>query len=224
MQEHSDLSAYGFLTQPEVQFLDAAVERLIPTDELGPGARDAGVAFYIDRQLTSAWGMHGRNYRMGPWPEGTPQQGFQSRLIPQEIYRYGIADTDAHCKRQYGKAFHLLAAEQQDEVLKGLEKGVIDLPSLPSKLFFGLLWRNTEEGFFSDPVYGGNRDKVGWRLLGFPGVATSNYNELMYTQKVPYRVEPVSILDIREQRVALDNQGYPKHVKLQDAKDDRGSH
>ena len=219
MLENSDRHAYGFLTQPEVQFLDAAVERLIPTDELGPGARDAGVSCYIDRQLTSIWGVHGRNYRAGPLPEGTPQQGFQSRLTPQEIYRYGIADTDAHCKRQYGKAFRLLSGEQQDEVLHALEKNAIELPSLPARLFFGLLWRNTEEGFFGDPLYGGNRDKVGWRLLGFPGVAPSNYHELMHTEKEPYRVEPVSILDIREQRAALDNQGYPKHVK-----DGHGSH
>ncbi len=215
MQDKTDQHAYGFLTRPEVQFLDAAVERLIPTDELGPGAGDAGVTYYIDRQLISTWGMHGRNYRSGPWAEGTPQQGFQSRLTPQEIYRYGIAETEAHCKRQYGKVFRLLTGEQQDEVLHALEKDSIELPSLPAKLFFGLLWRNTEEGFFSDPVYGGNRDKAGWRLLGFPGVAASNYNELMYTQTEPYRVEPVSILDIQEGRVALDNQGYPKHVAAQ---------
>ncbi len=224
MHEDSNRHAYSFLTPPEVQFLDAAVERLIPADELGPGARDACVSYYIDRQLMSNWGMHGRNYRMGPWAEGTPQQGFQSRLTPQEIYRYGIADTDAHCKRQYGKAFRLLAADQQDEVLHALEKDAIELPTVPAKLFFSLLWRNTEEGFFADPVYGGNRDKAGWRLLGFPGVAASNYNELMYTQTTAYRVEPVSILDIREQRVALDNQGYPKHVPLADAKDGHGSH
>ena len=206
---HSE--AYGFLTRPEAQFLDAAVERLIPTDELGVGARDAGVTVYIDRQLTSVWGMHGRNYRSGPWPAGTPQQGFQSRLTPQEIYRYGIAETEAHCKRTYGKAFRLLTPEQQDAVLQSLEKGTIELPSLPAKLFFSLLWRNTEEGFFSDPLYGGNRDKVGWRLLGFPGVAASNYGELLYSQTGPYRVEPVSILDIETGHAPLDNQGYPKH-------------
>jgi len=224
MQDQPIPRAYGFLTRPEVQFLDAAVERLIPTDELGPGARDAGVTGYIDRQLTSTWGMHGRNYRSGPWVEGTPQQGFQSRLTPQEIYRCGIAETEAHCKRQYGKVFRMLSAEQQDEVLHALEKDAVDLPSLPSKLFFSLLWRNTEEGFFSDPAYGGNRDKAGWRLLGFPGVAASNYGELLYTQKGPYRVEPVSILDIEEGRAPLDNQGYPKHAPLKtDRKDDHGS-
>ena len=54
----------------------------------GEGGR--GVTYFIDRQLVSSWGTHGRNYRMGPWLEGTPQQGFQSRLTPQEIYRAAI--------------------------------------------------------------------------------------------------------------------------------------
>ena len=210
----AQVHAFGYLTQPEVRFLDAAVARLIPADELGPGAKEADVTYFIDRQLVSSWGTHGRNYRMGPWREGTPQQGFQSPLTPQEIYRYAIREADIYCTRQYGKAFHALAAEQQDEVLHALEDGKIELESVGSKLFFGLLLKNTEEGFFSDPMYGGNRDKVGWKLIGFPGVAASNYNELMNQHNVPYRVEPVSILDVLQQRVKVDAQGYPKHVML----------
>src|SRR3954447_23609979 len=84
--------AYNYLNPTEIRFLDAAVERLIPTDELGPGGRDAGCTCYIDRALCSTWGSHGRNYRSGPWPEGTPEQGFQSRFTPQEIYRIGILE------------------------------------------------------------------------------------------------------------------------------------
>lgn len=206
--------AYGYLTQPEVRFLDAAVARLIPADELGPGAREADVTYFIDRQLTSSWGTHGRNYRMGPWQEGTPQQGFQSRLTPQEIYRAAMRETDLYCSRQYGKAFCFLTTERQDEVLHALEDGRIELESASSKLFFGLLLRNTEEGFFSDPMYGGNRDKIGWKLIGFPGVAASNYSDYIGNYNVPYRVEPVSILDIQQHKVQVDAQGYPKHVML----------
>lgn len=207
-QEH----AYGYLTEPEVRFLDAAVARLIPADDLGPGAKEAGVADFIDRQLVSFWGTHGRNYRMGPWREGTPQQGFQSRLTPQEIYRAGIRETNLHCVRRYGKAFEFLPPEQQDAVLRALEVGEAALESLSSQLFFTLLLRNTMEGFFADPVYGGNRDKIGWKLIGFPGLPASNYAELLERHNVPYRVEPVSILDVRRQRVKIDAQGYPKHV------------
>lgn len=215
--------AYGYLTQPEVRFLDAAVDRLIPADDLGPGAKEADVTYFIDQQLASIWGTHGRNYRMGPWPDGTPQQGFQSRLTPQEIYRAAIRETDLYCSRRYGRIFAFLAAEQQDEVLHGLEAGGIELESLSAQLFFSLLLRNTVEGFFADPMYGGNRDKVGWRLIGFPGVASATYNQHIDHHNVAYRVEPVSILDIRQQRVKLDSQGYPKHV-MRDAREREGGH
>ena len=216
MQEPTNTAVYNYLTQPEVRFLDAAVERLIPADDLGPGAKEAGVTCYIDQQLASVWGSHGRNYRGGPWPEGTPQQGFQSRLTPREIYRAAIRETNVYCLKQYGKAFEFLDPRERDEVLKGLEGGQIELTSLPAKLFFGLLIRNTMEGFFADPIYGGNRDKAGWKLIGFPGVPASNYNDLIDEHNVPYRVEPVSILDMQLGRVKLDSQGLPRHVRLKD--------
>lgn len=205
--------AYGYLTEPEVRFLDAAADRLIPPDELGPGGKEAGVSVYIDRQLCGVWGVHGRNYRSGPWLEGTPQQGFQSRFTPQEIYRAGIRDTNAYCNQQYEKSFENLSGGQQDEVLRALEQGKVDLPSLSSKLFFDILWRNTEEGFFADPMYGGNRDKVGWKLVGFPGVASGAYREHLENPEL-YRAEPVSILDIKQNKAQVDAQGFAKHIMI----------
>lgn len=213
MAESALLHAYGYLTQQEVRFLEAAVERLIPTDELGPGARDAGVACYIDRHLCSAWGTHGRNYRSGPWRDGTPEQGFQSRLTPQEIYRIGIREINDYCRAQHDKVFENLPAATQDQVLQALEKDKVELPSLSSKLFFDILWRNTEEGYFADPMYGGNRGNVGWKLLGFPGVASGAYNGHVENPEL-YRAEPVSILDIESKRAPVDGQGFARHVML----------
>ena len=215
MAESELLHAYGYLTQPEVRFLEAAAERLIPTDELGPGGKDAGVTCFIDRQLSSTWGTHGRNYRSGPWLEGTPEQGFQSRLTPQEIYRIGIQEINAACRARYEKPFDQLQPERQDEVLKALEKGEIELPSLSSKLFFDLLWRNTEEGYFADPMYGGNRGKVGWKLVGFPGVPSGAYKDHLDNPEL-YRAEPVSILDIQMKQAQVDAQGYAKHIMLKE--------
>jgi gluconate 2-dehydrogenase gamma chain len=209
-----DEVVYEYLTAAEVRFLDAALSRLIPADELGPGAKEANVTSFIDRQLAGVWGVHGRNYRMGPWREGTPQQGYQSPLTPQELYRAAIRETDEHCVMQLGKPFHALSAEQQDDVLRALEEDAIELTSVTSRMFFGMLWRNTEEGFFADPLYGGNKDKIGWRLIGFPGVAASGYTAHMADINVPYRVEPVSIVDIRRGDVMLDAQGFAKHVPL----------
>lgn len=215
--------AYRYLTEPEVRFLDAAVARLIPADDLGPGAREADVTYFIDQQLVSTWGVHGRNYRQGPWREGTPQQGFQSRLTPQEIYRAAIREIDAHCRKHHEKVFAFLTPARQDEVLHALEDGAIDLESVSAKLFFKLLLRNTQEGFFSDPLYGGNKDKIGWRLIGFPGVAASSYDDHLDRHNERYLVEPVSILDVQEQRVKLDAMGYPKHVAI-NADLPRGGH
>jgi gluconate 2-dehydrogenase gamma chain len=217
-------TAYFFLTRPEVRFLDAAVEHLIPTDELGPGARDAGVSCFIDRQLASAWGTYSRNYRMGPWGDGTSQQGNQSRLTPQEIYRAGIRETNIHCVRVHDKAFDFISVEQQEAILRALEMGEIELESLTSKRFFNLMLKNTMEGFFADPMYGGNRNKVGWRLVGFPGVAASTYPQMLEKFNVPYRVEPVSILDIEQGLVSLDDQGSPKHVPVKVERRGNGSH
>ena len=118
-----------------------------------------------------------------------------------------------YCTQQHGKNFENLTGEQQDEVLKALEHGKLDLPSLSSKLFFDILWRNTEEGFFADPMYGGNHDKVGWKLLGFPGVASGAYNAHLDNPEI-YRAEPVSILDIEQKRVQVDAQGFPKHIMI----------
>ena len=140
--------------------------------------------------------------------------GFQSRLTPQEIYRAAIRETNIYCGKTYGRTFNALKAEQQDEVLRALEEGGIELESLSSRLFFDMLLKNTEEGFFSDPMYGGNRDKIGWKLVGFPGVASAVYGEHLADQNLAYRVEPVSILDIEQQRAKVDSQGYPKHVPL----------
>ena len=123
MAESELLHAYGYLTQPEIRFLDAAVERLIPTDELGPGGKEAGVTCYIDRQLSSAWGTHGRNYRSGPWLEGTPEQGFQSRLTPQEIYRIGIQEINAVCRAKYERPFDQLQPAEAGRGAEGAREG-----------------------------------------------------------------------------------------------------
>lgn len=216
MAQSELLPTYGYLTEPEIRFLDAAVERLIPTDELGPGGKDAGVTCFIDQQLRSSWGTHGRMYRSGPWLEGTPEQGFQSRLMPQELYRIGIQEINAHCRAKYEKPFDQLSPERQDEVLKALEQDKVELPSMSSKLFFDMLWRNTEEGYFADPLYGGNRGKVGWKLIGFPGVPSSTYREHLDNPEL-YRAEPVSILDIQLKQAQVDAQGFAKHIMLKQA-------
>jgi len=84
---------------------------------------------------------------------------------------------------------------------------------MSSKMFFDMLWRNTEEGFFADPLYGGNRGKVGWKLIGFPGVPSSAYREHLDNPEL-YHAEPVSILDIQLKQAQADAQGFAKHIMI----------
>lgn len=218
MSDNPAGASYVYLQEPEIRFLEAAVEHLIPTDELGAGARDAGVVVYIDRQLAGSWGTHGRQYRSGPWMEGTPQQGYQSRYTPQEVYRIAIREIDQHCRASFDRPFAQLSTDTQLQVLRQLEKDEIALPSLSSKLFFDLLWRNTEEGYFADPLYGGNRGMVGWKLLGFPGLPSGAYRDLIDSRE-PYHAEPVSVLDVQTGRVPVDAQGFPKHTLIKPGKE-----
>ena len=203
--------AYLFFTRWEASFVDAALSRLIPNDDLGAGAVEAGVTCFIDRQLAGAWGAHARNYRQGPWLQGTPQQGFQSPLTPQEIYRAAIVGIDRHCHTQLGVSFADLAGAEQENVMHDLQSGGVALPEFSSSLFFDMLWTNAQEGFFSDPMYGGNVGKAGWMLVGFPGVAAT-YTDLIEKHNEPYPANPVSIADVEQGRVRLDEHGHPVHV------------
>lgn len=158
-----------YLNDAEKHFLDAATERLIPGDAGNPGANRAGVTVFIDRQLSGPYGMAETWYMRGPWSRGTDEQGYQSKLTPAQMYRAAIRNIQSYCQQKYQKAFEALSPDQQDAVLHGLEEGDIDLPEAPAKDFFTMLLQNTQEGFLADPMYGGNRDFAGWKLIGFPG-------------------------------------------------------
>jgi len=205
--------AYAYLTDPEVAFVEAAVERLIPTDALGAGGKDAGVAYYIDQQLAGRYGRGDTMYTQGPWAAGLPTQGYQSRFTPAEVYRLGMAATDAHATSTYGKVFHLLDVAHQDAILQGLESGAIVFAGeVSAKTFFGMLLGDTVQGFFADPMYGGNRDKVGWKMIGFPGVGAV-YLETIDKLNVPYTVAPVGIADEMQQSMALQGGTPVEHVQ-----------
>jgi len=192
----SEPEAYTYLTEPESAFVEAAVDRLIPADELGAGGREAGVAFYIDQQLSGQYGYAAKMYRQGPWvPDAAPDFGYQLPLTPQQVYRLGIAATNAYCQKTYGKTFDKLNAAHQDEVLTALDGGKLSFDEVPAKTFFEMLYGNTVEGFFADPLYGGNRDKVGWKLLGFPGLPATYANAVDDYRGKRYAAPPQSIAD-----------------------------
>ena len=118
---------YLFFTPTEAATVDAIVDRLIPTDELGPGAKDSGVTTFIDRQLMGPFGGHDWLYMQGPFSSTPlPTQGLQSPLVPRQQYRLGLAALEAYCKATFsGKSFVQLNGDEQDKLLSGMEKGEI---------------------------------------------------------------------------------------------------
>lgn len=203
---------YTFFAADEVAFVKAAVARLIPADDLGPGALEADVPYFIDQQLAGVYGAGARFYNEGPFGARTPFQGYQWPLSPAELYQVGIAATDQYCQETYHKRFADLDANKQDEVLKGLQgiAGAVDLKEIPGTTFFSQLLSDTKDGFFADPVYGGNKDMVGWKLVGFPGVA-ADYSELIARHNQPYLVQPADIRAVKEADIRLDHHGHPVH-------------
>src|SRR5215471_18521221 len=138
-----------FFNLDEARTADAAVARLIPTDDNGPGAREAGVVVFLDRQLAGAWGQGDHFYRKGPFLPGTPQQGYQLAFTPAEMFRLGLAKLNENARKLRGAAFADLTSEQQDELLAQAEHGKLDFGTLAAAAFFASLVDATMEGFFS---------------------------------------------------------------------------
>lgn len=183
-----------FFTDAEREFIDGGTARIIPDGEDGLGARSAAVGYFIDRQLAGPYGHAVTWYMQGPWKDGTKQQGYQSEQTPAELYRAAIRRIDTHCRQQYSdKVFAALSGADQDRVLQGLEKGEIKFDDVDAKQFFDLLLQNTTEGFLADPMYGGNRNFAGWRLIGFPG-PRYNYMEEITQYGKRYTLPPVGLL------------------------------
>ena len=183
-----------YFTADEAAAVEAIADRLIPPDNSGPGGKQVGCAVFIDRQLAGSFGDSRGLYMRPPFANGTPSQGLQSPIVPRERYRISLAALEDYCKMMFaGKGFVALKAVQQDQVLTGLENGEIRLNKGDSKLFFETILANTIEGFFADPIYGGNRDMAGWKLIGFPG-ARYDYRDHIAKHNQSYPLPPVSIL------------------------------
>src|SRR5215813_9075292 len=154
--DHAAASGSGYgasLNVDESATIKAFAERLMPGAPGKPGATDANVLNYIDLALAGA---------------------YSDQL---DFYRRGIAQLDAYCQATYKEPFAKLSAARQDEVITALEQGKANGFTYPTaQAFFNTLRTHTIEGMFADPIYGGNKDFAGWRLVGFPGA------QVAYTQ------------------------------------------
>ena len=168
-----------FFTQSEALIVAAAVSRIFPSDESGPGANEAGVVIYIDRQLAGPRGRDAHRYTQGPFEEtgAPPEAGYQGQANLGQIYREALAAL---------QGFDRLSPAEQDLKLKQIE----------DTHFFTLLRKNTIEGMFSDPLHGGNIDMVGWQLIGFPGPQMSWAAEVGKHSGEAFRPKPMSLSQV----------------------------
>jgi gluconate 2-dehydrogenase gamma chain len=190
-------AGYEFFNLDEAAFVEILVDHMIPADEISPKGTDLGVHVYIDRALAGAWGKGDRLYLQGPWKLGTPSQGYQLPLTPAQLYRAGIEATNAHCRKTYGNSFDRINEVQRQEVLIGLSTGkIIFDDGLPVRVFWTTLYQTVIEGIYSDPIYGGNRNKAGWAIIGFPGIIAVHRDHVEKYRGKPFPSEPIGIADM----------------------------
>jgi gluconate 2-dehydrogenase gamma chain len=190
---NGDSYAPTFFTAGEWAFVNAAVDRLIPSEGDGPGGIQAGVPEFIDRQLELPYGHGAYFYMAGPFQPNAPAQiGYQLRQTPRELYRMGIVAIDGACKQQWDKTFAELDVPRQDAFLTLLETGKSGIPGPHPSAFFTQLLQNTKEGYFADPLYGGNRGMAAWKWIGFPG-ARADFTDWLDQAGRTYPYGPVSI-------------------------------
>jgi len=179
--------ALMYFTPEQFKIVEAATERIFPADDNGPGAKDLGVAFFIDHQLNGDWGFNAREYMHAPFYKGESVQGYQGRLKRREIFDIGLRELQNHCMSKYEKGFAELSAEEQDDILRDFDEDKVDLTTISPSGFFKLLRIATLEGAYSDPLYSGNRNMEGWKMRNYPGsqMAYTNVIDKEFTEIAP---------------------------------------
>ena len=188
---------YTYFGPDEAAFVEALVDHMVPADELTPKGTALGLNIFIDRALAGSWGKGDRLYMQGPWKSGVPSQGYQLPLTPAALYRAGIAATNKHCMKTYGKLFDQIGEGDRETVLRDLDSGkLVFEEGPPSSVFFGIVYQTVMEGMFSDPIYGGNRNKAGWKMLGFPGVVAVHQRNIVNFKNKKFPGVPMGIADM----------------------------
>jgi gluconate 2-dehydrogenase gamma chain len=161
----SDDRPWAFFTDDEARWTAAVADVFIPQDEF-PSASQAGVVDFIDFQMATAYGAGEGLYLDPPFPAGAlAEQGYQLEFTPAQLLRQGIEQA-----RQLGDIATMDAPARADHV-----EEMSNRDDIPGTLI-AELWKLTKQGYFADPIYLGNHDYAGWRMVGFPG-AHAYYTE-----------------------------------------------
>ncbi|QJE02966.1 gluconate 2-dehydrogenase subunit 3 family protein [Massilia forsythiae] len=182
-----------FFNADEWRFLNAAVDRLIPHDEHGPGAIELGVPEFIDRHMKTPYAHGSIWYMSGPWLDAPPEFGYQGKLPLCDILRVGMKNFDNHCAQQFnGKKFADLDKGQQEAMLKEAEGNKLKFPDISGKIFFANLLAETRNGYFADPGHGGNKGMGSWKMIGYPGMR-ADYLDWVEVRDRAYPIPPVDL-------------------------------
>jgi len=233
LQQAADLSKgivtglTGFLTlnvKQQAQ-VDAVADTMIPADSNGPGAREAGVIYFIDRQLAGSYGKNGNMYMQGPFVQ--PNQkgpitvggitysggsapartsagtGFQYALTLREYWRRGLQFLDDYSNSAYGASFETLNSDKRTQILNDMfDNKPTNFTGPTAVEFVSELHDMVVAGFYADPLYGGNRNMIGWKLAGAGGVNSGSFDNLdvkkLMVDSKPTRLTPVGLAQLRQ--------------------------
>jgi gluconate 2-dehydrogenase gamma chain len=227
------------LTADEAAVVEALTARLLPGTPEDPGAREAGVVYYIDYLLSQNEGFVEWVYRAGPFARGyegdeepEPEEGvvwvkadellrygYQAAFTPLSTYQIGVAAIEEYANEEFGGGYVDLSEEDQDQVIWAmLEDSIPQFEAFSAVAFFHTLRLHTVEGMFSDPGYGGNRNLAGWRLVGFPGSQRAYDPIELQTEQEPR--EPMTMHDLPEFNPGRTEDGPILPVRGTDPGDD----
>lgn len=214
-----DSTVLRTFTSHEARTVEALTARILPGSPEDPGAREAGVTTYIDNMLAYQEGFIETTYREPPYaqlytgdtppedqdvyqtvwvsPDEIERYGYQAILSPREVYRMGLIAVDTYARSRFDASFVNLQEDQQDSIIEAMVSGdaTVGFEQFSSQSFFAILRRHTAEGMFSDPAYGGNRNMVGWTLIGYPGAQRAYTQHDMQTEAHVPR-EPQSLAQL----------------------------
>jgi gluconate 2-dehydrogenase gamma chain len=191
-------AAYQSLGPAEAAFVEAMVNVMCPADSLTPSGVDCGLALFFDRQLAGGFGKGDHYYAHGPWSAGKPELGIQSPLTPEQYFKAGLHAASDACKRERARAFEELSAEDANAFLLDIAAGKVSDARVPLGQWFNdLVYPLFTQACFADPMYGGNRDKVFWKMVGYPGLPATHAEDMtLYRGKpFPAAAKPQSIVD-----------------------------
>lgn len=173
--------------------LEATVERIYPEDDNGPGAIGLGVPYFIDKQLAGPYGSNKFDYMKGPVQEVNVASSYQTLMSRGEVFIEGVRKLNAESLNKHDAKFYDVEGEQQDELLTAMEAGEIELRGVKGSTFFNLLRQMTIEGAYADPLYGGNKNMMGWKMKEHPGIR-AGYSDLIEEEEFQI-LEQMSLID-----------------------------